>query len=73
LLALVLLVAYFGVWRGYETVTQNFGREWGMIAAALSLGGLAVIAITGWVVARTIRAIEPGAGTEAKKAENQRD
>jgi hypothetical protein len=73
LIALVLLVAYFGVWLGYETVARQFGPAWGMVAAGLLLAGLAVIAAVGSVVVRTMRAMEPGAGAKAKKAGNQPD
>ena len=69
LIALLLLVAYFGVWLGYETVARQFGPAWGMAAAALSLAGLAIIAAVGLIVVRTMRAMEPGAGAEAEKGE----
>ena len=73
LLGLILLVAYFGVWRGYEAIAQHFGAAWGMVAAALLLAGLAVIASAGTVVVRTIRAVEPGTRPEAKNVGNQPD
>ena len=73
LVALILLVAYFGVWRGSEAIAQHFGWAWGMVAAALLLAGLAVIAAAGIVVVRTIRAVEPGAARRQKKVGNQPD
>ena len=73
LIALLLLVAYFGVWLGYDTIARQFGPAWGTVAAGLLLAGLAVIAAVGSVVVRTMRAMEPGADAEAKKAENQPD
>jgi hypothetical protein len=73
LLALVLLVAYFGVWRGYQAAALAFGPAWGSAAGMLSLAGLAVIATVGVVVVRTLRALESGAGPEAKRAKNQPD
>ena len=69
--ALVLLVAYFGVWRGYEMASLHFGPAWGLTAGIAMLAGLIVIAIAGCIVIRTMRMSEGGAGTEAKKAKNQ--
>lgn len=54
-----MLVAYFGVWQGYRTVAAAFGPAWGLAAAALTMAGLAVIAIVGAVVVRTLRTMEP--------------
>ena len=71
LCVLVLLVAYFGVWAGYETVSLQFGPAWGMAAALLAAAGLVVIAVVGVVVIRTMRAMEPGGEVEEKRAKNQ--
>jgi hypothetical protein len=71
LVALVLLVAYFGVWRGYQVVSQHFGPAWGMAAALAVFAGLIVIVIVGCIVIRTMRRTESGAGAAAKKAKNQ--
>ena len=68
-----MLVAYFGVWQGYRTVAAAFGPAWGLAAAALSLAGLAVIAVVGAVVVRTLRAMEPTSGSGREKAGNQPD
>lgn len=71
LCALVLLIAYFGVWAGYETVSLQLGPAWGMAAALLVSAGLVVIAAVGVVVIRTMRAMEPGGEAEEKRAKNQ--
>lgn len=70
LCALLLLVGYFGVWRGYEMARLLYGPAWGMIAALAMLAGLIVIAIVGCIVIRTMRTTGR-VGTEAKKAKNQ--
>jgi membrane associated rhomboid family serine protease len=71
LVALVLLVAYFGVWRGYQVMSLHFGPAWGMAAALAVFTGLIVIVIAGCIVIRTMRSTESGAGAAAKKAKNQ--
>lgn len=71
LCALVLLVAYFGVWRGYETASLHFGPAWGMAVGALLLAGLVVIAVAGYIVIRAMRGSECAAGQGAERAGNR--
>lgn len=71
LCVLVLLIAYFGVWAGYETVSLQLGPAWGMAAALLVSAGLVVVAVVGSVVVRTMRAMETGREPAGKRTKNQ--
>jgi len=58
LVALLVFLGYFGVWRGCELVALHFGIAWVIAAAVLGLLGMLVVAVVGVAVIRAMRQME---------------
>ncbi len=59
LVAFLLFVAYFGVWRFWVLVERDFGQPWSTIAALVAGLGLVLIAVAGVVVIATRPPVDP--------------